>query len=65
MKRSLVCLGLVLSGCHYNDYLNRETGTADAAGKDIPTQRTAAPQGQTFEATSQAEKQSPNQATPQ
>ena len=63
MKRFLVCLGLVMIwGCSYNDYLNKETGTADTAGKDISTQRTAAPQGQTIEATNQAEKQRPNHA---
>lgn len=48
----VTALGLAL-GCHYNEYVNKETGYT--AAKDIPTQRTAAPQGQLTEETSNAQ----------
>jgi hypothetical protein len=53
----LAAVGL-LSGCHYNEYVNKETGARDTASEDIPTQRTAAPQGQVTQETNDAGKQS-------
>ena len=56
MFRFFICIVLALAaGCNYNQYPNKETGTPDTAAKDMPTQRTAAPEGQTIEATSSAE----------
>jgi hypothetical protein len=52
----LLSLGLT-AGCHYNEYVNKETGARDTATEDIPTQRTAAPQGQVMQETNNAEKQ--------
>ena len=57
MKRFILVSALgLLAGCHYNEYVNKETGARDTATEDIPTQRTAAPQGQSTEATNDAEK---------
>lgn len=60
MKRLSILAAFVfapLAGCHYNEYVNKETGVRDTSTEDVPTQRTAAPQGQMREATSAAEKQ--------
>jgi hypothetical protein len=60
MKRFSILAVLALAplaGCHYNEYVNKETGVRDTSTEDVPTQRTAAPQGQMMEATSAAEKQ--------
>jgi hypothetical protein len=66
MNRLLVCLGLALSlSCNYNQYHNKETGTPDTSGKDVPTQRTTAPERQMMEATSQAQTRESNGATRQ
>ena len=54
---TIVAALALLVGCHYNEYVNKETGMPDTAAKDLPTQRIAAPQGQTMEATNNAEKQ--------
>lgn len=34
------------AGCHYNEYVNKETGQRDTATEDVPTERTAAPEGE-------------------
>ena len=58
MTRCSICVAFaLLVGCHCNEYANKETGTPDTAGKDIPTQRMAAPEGQMTEATNDAETQ--------
>lgn len=62
MSRLSICASLavvftgLVSGCHYNEYVNKETGTRDTATEDIPTQRLTAPQGQETTATNEAEK---------
>lgn len=58
MSRLLIgaALAALVSGCHYNEYVNKETGTRDTATEDIPTQRVTAPQGQDTTATNNAEK---------
>lgn len=58
MKRLSIWIALALAaGCHYNEYVNKETGMRDTSSEDVPTQRTSAPQGQMMEATNEAEKQ--------
>ncbi|HET6881583.1 MAG TPA: hypothetical protein VFI31_15575 [Pirellulales bacterium] len=58
MRRFAILAAIALfAGCHYNEYVNKETGMRDTAREDIPTQRTAAPQGQTMQETNDAQKQ--------